>query len=141
MNRSDNVVFRSGGNKDDQGFFVKQMSNVNEGFSYIEIWKDNEGRLSLIIMSRVVGPKKQARKHRSNSKPNDSEMPLEFSVKEPNIEFRAYIYMFRTKDPNEGNSRRREQYIIIQNIFHSFEFLLTPFFSDIVIWINMQLTW
>ena len=60
------------------------MSNVNEGFSDIERLNDNEGRLRL---SRVVGPKKQARKHRSDSKPNNSEMPTEFSVKAPNIEF------------------------------------------------------
>ena len=70
------------------------MSNVNTGLSDAEKLTDNEGcRLSL--MSRVVGPKKQARKHRSDSNPNDSEMPAELSVKAPNIELAGC--MFKTK--------------------------------------------
>ena len=72
---------------------VKQMSNVNAGLSEAEKLTDNEGcRLSL--MSRVVGPKKQARKHRSDSSPTTARS-AELSVKAPNIELIGC--MFKTK--------------------------------------------
>ena len=38
------------------------------------------------VVSKVAGPKKEVRKHRSDSKPNDSEMPADFSVKQPSKE-------------------------------------------------------
>ena len=53
-----------------------KVRNANEG-SNSAVKREN-------VVSKVDGLKKQARKHRSGSKPNDSEMSADFSVKQTN---------------------------------------------------------
>ena len=53
----------------------KLKSNANEG-SNCTLKHEN-------VVSTVAGLKKEARKHRSDSTQNDSEMPADFSVKQP----------------------------------------------------------
>ena len=53
---------------------VKQKTNVSKDCNPAD------------MVSKVVGLEKQAWKHRSDSKPNDSEMPAGVSVKQPNTE-------------------------------------------------------
>ena len=69
-------------------------SNVNEG------WNSAVKRKNLV--SKVTGLKREARKHRSDSKPNDSEIPADVSVKQPNQTARRLL------DHSEGNTRRHE---------------------------------
>ena len=74
MTTSNSFVFRSSENKDEQELPVKQKTNVSKNWT------------SADIVSKVVGLEKQAWKHRSDSEPNDSEMPAGVSVKQPNTE-------------------------------------------------------
>ena len=53
---------------------LKQKSNMNEG-SDSAVKREN-------VMSKVAGPKKEGRNHRSDWKPNDSEMPAHLSLKQ-----------------------------------------------------------
>ena len=73
---SDNAVFRSRWNKDKQDLSVGQKSNANEGF--------NSTVKHLNVVSKVFLLKKQARKHRSESKLDGFEIPEDVSVKESN---------------------------------------------------------
>ena len=63
--------------KAEQDLPLKQKSNANEGFNSA-VKREN------VVSNWVAGLKKEARKHRSDSKPNDSTMPADFSVKQPN---------------------------------------------------------
>ena len=74
LTTSDSFVFRSSENKDKQELPVKQKTNVSKDCN------------SADIVSKVVGLEKQAWKHRSDSKSNDSEMPAGVNVKQPNTE-------------------------------------------------------
>ena len=74
MTTSTSFVFRSSENKDEQELPVKQKTNVSKDCNPAD------------MVSKVVGLEKQAWKHRSDSKPNDSEMPAGVSVKQPNTE-------------------------------------------------------
>ena len=64
MTASDSFVFRSGENKDEQDRRTTRAKTAN----------------SADIVSKVIGLEKQAWQHRSDSKPNDSEMPAEITV-------------------------------------------------------------
>ena len=72
MTASDSFIFISGKNKDQQDMPVRQKSNASEGFN------------STNIASKVVWLEKEARKHLSDSQPNDRDMPADESAKEPN---------------------------------------------------------
>ena len=67
-----NSVFRSGVNKAEQDLPVKQKRNTNEGSSSAVKYTN--------VVSKVAGLRKEARKHRNDWKPNDSEMPADFNV-------------------------------------------------------------
>ena len=65
-------VFRSSMNKAEQDMPVRQKSNASEG-----VKREN-------VFSKVVLLKKQARKHRSDSKLDGSEIPADVSLKQSN---------------------------------------------------------
>ena len=67
LTASNSFAFRSGENKDEQDLSVRQKTNASEDCN------------SADIMSAVVGLTRQAGKHRSDSKPNDSEMTADES--------------------------------------------------------------
>ena len=80
---SDNAVFRSNVNKNEQDLPVRQKSNTNEGCNSERRLKlRREARKRRAQSSR--GLKKQDRKHRRHSKLNGSEVPADVSVKQPN---------------------------------------------------------
>ena len=60
---------------------VRQKSNASEGCN---------SAVKPVVSKVVELRKKEARKHRSDSKPNDSEMPVDISVKQPNKGLTGY---------------------------------------------------
>ena len=63
-----------GGGGRKQDFTVRQKSNANESSNSAVKRED--------FVSKVVGPKKQARKQRSDSNPDDNAKPRDVSVKQ-----------------------------------------------------------
>ena len=70
---SANSVFRSGVNKPGRARLASETKEEREQ----RLEHEN-------VVSKVFGLNKQVRKHRSDSKLNDSEMPADVSVKHPN---------------------------------------------------------
>ena len=60
--------------KDEQDVPVRQRTNASEEFAVKRVK----------VVSEDFGQKKTTRKHRSKSKFNESEMPADISVKQPN---------------------------------------------------------
>ena len=74
---SANSVFRNSVNKAEQDLLLKQIKEQRERTQGSNSAVKHEN-----VVSKVAGPKKEARKHRSDSKPSDSETPADFSVKQ-----------------------------------------------------------
>ena len=69
-------IFRSNVNKAKQDLPVRQKTKASEG-SNSTVKREK-------VVSKIVGLKKKARKHRSDSKLNGREVPADISVKQPN---------------------------------------------------------
>ena len=97
-------VFRSSVNKAEQDLPVRQKSNSSEGCtSAVKREK---------VVSKVVGLK-QARKHRSDSKPSDREMSVDVSIKQSNkglvgfwIKAKVMLAAMKMKQQQRRNQKR-----------------------------------
>ena len=83
-------------NQVEQDFPVRQKSNASEGC-----------KSAVIVKRKVVRLTKQARNHRSDSKPNDSEMPADVSVKQPNKGLSGYWIKAKVR-PQHSSTKKRD---------------------------------
>ena len=103
------------GNEIEQDLIVRQKSNTSEG--------SNSAAKHENVVSKVPGLKKQAKKHRSDSKLNGSDMPADVSAKYPNkglarcwIKAKVMVAAMKMKRQKRRNRRYKITYVHNQHL-------------------------